>query len=334
MDMYGVDMKKILFIGPRFYNFETHIVNAIKKINFEVDFFNEKPELNIWFRIIQKLPKVVFEKYLDSYYQKIVNIKKQYDYVFIIRAEMIDEKYLNILKLNQKNAEFIMYQWDFVDNLPKLKSQIKYFDKIYTFDANDANTFNFKLKPLFFTNEHINKSKEKRENKYKVSFIGSHHSDRFEFIKLFKRVNHLDTKEFFYHLYRPRLSYIYNKYIKKNKMGDLNFKDLQSNIITEKDTLDILNNSNTVLDIHHVKQAGLTIRSLEALGLKKKLITTNPLINEYDFYNSNNIFQISRENPYVPEEFFTRDYKEINNNIYNSYCVDEWIKEFFNMDIK
>lgn len=325
-------MKKVLFIGPKFYNFEKHIINAIKKIDFQVDFFNEKPELNIWFRIIQKLPNIFFEKYLDKYYQKIVNLKVEYDYVFVIRAEMIDEKYLISLKDNQKNAKFIMYQWDFVDNLPKLKSQIKYFDKIYTFDANDASNFNFQLKPLFFTTEHINKSKEKKEDKYKISFIGSHHSDRFEFVKLFKKVNELDTKDFFYHLYRPKLSYIYNKYLSKNNIGSISFKDVQNKTITEKETLDILNNSNTILDIHHVKQTGLTIRSLEALGLKKKLITTNPLINEYDFYNQNNIFQITRENPYVPKEFFKRNYQEIDYKVYNSYCVDEWVKDFFEID--
>lgn len=325
-------MKKILFIGPKFYNFEVHIRKAIEKLNFEVDYYEEKPEVDIKFRLMQKMPKLFFDKYLDTYYKNIVLKTKQYDFVFVIRAEMINERYLKTLKQNQSKAKFIMYQWDFVANLPNLKSQIKYFDKIYTFDANDAKSFNFNLKPLFFTKEHIFKSQEKRENKYKVSFIGSHHSDRFEFIKLFQEINKLKKKDFFYHLYRPKLSYIYNKYIAKNNIGSIKYNELQSNVITEKETLDILNNSNVILDIHHVKQAGLTIRSLEALGLRKKLITTNPLITEYDFYNRNNIFQITRDNPYIPVEFFNREYQEIDTKVYNSYCVDEWVKEFFEMD--
>jgi hypothetical protein len=327
-------MKKVLFIGPKFYNFEVHIIKAIEKLNFDVDFYDEKPELNIKFRIIQKMPKIFFDKYLDVYYKSIVSTTKQYDFIFIIRAEMIKKEYLEVLKKNQKKAKFIMYQWDFYDNLPNIKSQIQFFDDIYTFDANDAKNNNFILKPLFFTNEHKNKSKETEKSLYKISFIGSHHSDRLEFIKKFMKINNLTKKDFFYHLFRPKLSYIYNKYIARNNIGDIKYKEVQSTIINEKETIEILSSSEMILDIHHIKQAGLTIRSLEALGLKKKLITTNPLIVDYDFYNKNNICLINRNNPIIPKSFFQNKYEDIPDNIYNSYCVDEWVKEFFMEEVK
>lgn len=322
-------MKKVLFIGPKFYNFEIHIIKAIEKLNFEVDFYNEKPEVNMKFRIIQKMPKLFLDKYLDVYYKKIISTTKQYDFVFIIRAEMIKEKYFRILKKNQKNAKFIMYQWDFYDNLPNIKNQLQYFDKVYTFDANDAKNHNLILKPLFFTLDHKYKAKNSVKYIYKLSFIGSHHSDRFEFIKKFIKINNFSKKDFFYHLYRPKLSYIYNKYIARNDIGDITYKEIQSKVINDKETLEILNSSEMILDIHHVKQAGLTIRSLEALGLKKKLITTNPFIVDYDFYNENNICLIDRENPKIPEYFYKTAYEDVPDSIYNSYCVDEWVKDFF-----
>jgi hypothetical protein len=332
MDIKGGILKKVLFIGPRFYGFETHIEESIQKLGFDVDFYNEKPELNMIFRIYQKMPKNIFNKYLEKYYQNIINIEKEYDFVFIIRAEMMYERYIKVLREKQKKAKFIMYQWDFYENLPHIQSQIKYFDQVYTFDENDAKNFHLKLKPLFYTNNHKLYASAEKNNKYKISFIGSHHSDRFEFINKFKIVNKLDEKDFFYHLYRPKLSFIYNKFFTKNDIGRIKYKEVQSDILSEKNTIDILSQSEMILDIHHVKQAGLTIRSIEALGLKKKLITTNPLIKKYDFYDENNVCLISRKNPIIPAYFFDYKYRELDTKVYDSYHVDEWVKEFFKVD--
>ena len=322
-------VKKVLFIAPKFYDFELHIHKAIENLGYEVDFYNEKPELTLFFRLMQKMPKSMFENYLDRYYMSIINSKRVYDVVFIIRAELIKPKYLKLLKERHSKAKFVMYQWDFYDNLPYIESQIKYFDRVYSFDKNDAEHFGLILKPLFFTEVHRQKAKERPSVKYKLSFIGSHHSDRFEFINYFMKINKLNKEEFFYHLFRPKLSYVYNKYFSKNNIVTLKYRDVESNMLSEKETLHILNSSNVILDIHHVKQNGLTIRSIEALGLKKKLITTNPLIKEYDFYNENNIYFISREEPIVSKEFFEREYEEIDEKVYNSYSVSEWVKEFF-----
>ena len=42
---------------------------------------------------------------------------------------------------------------------------------------------------------------------------------------------------------------------------------------------------NIILDIAHPHQKGLSFRPYEAMGLRKKLITTNKDITNYDFYN-------------------------------------------------
>ena len=44
-----------------------------------------------------------------------------------------------------------------------------------------------------------------------------------------------------------------------------------------------------VVDVENPGQHGLTMRSIEIIGLKRKFITTNPDIVNYDFYNSNNM---------------------------------------------
>ncbi len=321
---------RVLLIAPEFYDFEKCIINAIEYAGCSVDFYTEKPNENMLYRVLQKLNTNLFEKYLDSYFAKVINqtALKEYHLILVIRAEKIQPKWLIKLKEQQKQAKFIMYQWDFAKNLPLLKHQIDSFDHIYTFDGNDAKNYGFILKPLFFTNEHKKMANKSNSIKYDLSFVGAHHSDRFEFIQEMNKLLPQNHNRFFWYLYRSKLSYFYSKYCSARNIGKVKLKDIDAKILQPNETLKILAASNVILDMHHVEQNGLTIRSLEAIGLKKKLITTNPSIKNYNFYNDNNVLFINRDNPVIPQGFFDRKYKMLSEDVYNAYCVTEWVKEF------
>ena len=54
------------------------------------------------------------------------------------------------------------------------------------------------------------------------------------------------------------------------------------------------------------------MRTIEiALGMRKKSITTNLDIKEYDFYDKNNILIIDRKNPIINKEFLETNYHEL-----------------------
>ena len=71
------------------------------------------------------------------------------------------------------------------------------------------------------------------------------------------------------------------------------------------------------------------MRCIETLGAKRKLITTNQAILEYDFYDENNILIVNREAPEIPIEFFSKPYQEISSEIYEKYSLDNWIYTIF-----
>ena len=73
-------------------------------------------------------------------------------------------------------------------------------------------------------------------------------------------------------------------------------------------------------------QNGLTIRVIEALGAKKKIITTNQDIVNYDFYCPENIYIYNGEIN-LDSIFFQNDYKTIDEKIYNKYSLSNWLKE-------
>ena len=89
--------------------------------------------------------------------------------------------------------------------------------------------------------------------------------------------------------------------------------------------------SKIILDIAHPHQKGLSFRPYEAIGLRKKLITTNKDIVNYDFYNPNNIFVIEDiDNITIPLEFFKTDYQEIDIKLREKYHIKNWIHNIIN----
>ena len=80
-----------------------------------------------------------------------------------------------------------------------------------------------------------------------------------------------------------------------------------------------------VMDIESSTQTGLTMRTIEMIGLRKKLITTNKDIVNYDFYNENNIMIVDRENFKIDKVFFEKPYVNLDEKIYEKYALKNWI---------
>ena len=94
-----------------------------------------------------------------------------------------------------------------------------------------------------------------------------------------------------------------------------------------KDCYKFSENTKVVVDLVHKNQIGLSMRPFEALGLKRKLITTNTSIKDYDFYNPNNIFIIEDINNFdIPTSFFESEYEDIEQNISSKYHIKPWLE--------
>lgn len=93
----------------------------------------------------------------------------------------------------------------------------------------------------------------------------------------------------------------------------------------------IMHRSKAILDIQHPAQTGLTMRTIETLGIGRKLITTNTDIVNYDFYNEENILVIDRTNPVIPNSFIEHNAKEVSQQIYQKYSLNGWIEEIFGL---
>lgn len=328
----SLEGKKVLFIAPKFFGYEYEIKKEMEKLGAKVSYYDERPQnSNMMKALIRLNLKKIVKKKIDEYFNNIINESKneKYDFVFFIVPETISEKQLYTLKTLQGNAKFILYMWDSIKNKKNTKELIKYFDKIYTFDKTDLEEYKeFIFRPLFYINDY-KCIREKNNIKNDICFIGTAHSDRYHLLKNIEKQAIKNNLRYFYYFYFPSKIYFWIRRVFDSNFKNVKYKDFSFKSMSKKDLLSVISESNSVIDIQHPSQTGLTMRTLEILGAGKKLITTNKEIINYDFYDENNILIIDRKNPIINLDFFSKNYNEVDNKILEKYSLEFWIKKMF-----
>ncbi len=316
--------KKILFFSQYFFGYEKKITEKMKELGAEVSLYDEMSVNTSFERAMLKVSPRIFKGKTEKYYRNIINKEKgvPFDFVLFIDCEMPTMHVLQECRRAFSSAKFCLHMWDSIKNLKGVKGKFEFFDYISSFDREDSEREHLVFRPLFFSDEY--RACDDKENyKYNLSFIGTIHSDRYRIIKKLKRT----TDEFFIYSYlQSKFIYYFYKMTKKD-FRKTNIRDFKFDKIDSKTIADIVRESRGVLDIQHPKQTGLTMRTLEMLGMKKKFVTTNTDIRNYDFFDENNICIIDRVNPVVPDSFYTSNYKDISKDIYERYSIERWLLE-------
>lgn len=330
-DITSLRGKRILFLAPVFFGYELKIKLKMEEMGAIVDFYDVRSVTSAIARAFLKISPNIFMNKTNKYYEDILrnNHDKNYDYIFIVKCDMITSEILEHMKSTYKGAEFCLYLWDSVNNIPGIKSKLKYFDRILSFDRIDSNEFNnIVFRPLFYLDEYKKSGNNDDSiiNEIDLSFLGTMHSDRYAIIKRIEEIcRENDIKLFTFKYLQSKFVYYLYKITKKEyrntMLSDFSFEKMNANDISN-----IVSKSKVILDIEHPKQTGLTMRTIEMIGMKKKIITTNKDIINYDFYNSQNIAVIERDNINIPMNFFKSEYKNLDKEIYEKYSIQKWIE--------
>lgn len=323
---------KVLLIMPTFFDYPILIKEELCKLGYEVDFYDDRPSTNAFVKAIIRFKRDLINRYIKKYFESILNGigDKKYDVVLLISGQSLslNEEMIKKLRMIQGQAKFILYQWDSLTNFSYIKNVQKYFDKCYSFDREDVqkNT-NLKFLPLFYSRRYKNiGEKNNKDFLYDFSFVGTAHPKKYKFIsKMSEQLKVVYSKQFIYFFFPSILVFFYRKIVnpemKKAKYKEFNFISLK-----EEQMNNVISNSRCILDCAQSGQSGLTIRVLEALGAKKKLITTNMDIVNYDFYREENIY-VYDGNFNFNSKFFVLPYIDIDERIYKKYSLESWLKE-------
>lgn len=230
----------------------------------------------------------------------------------IIHASILTPAVVKYIRNINSSIRIIVWYWNPVDKSVNL-SKFKEFDcEIWVFDENDASKYSLNHNTqYYFKKIKLPKSK----NYYDISFIGGD-KGRIEILdELNKKISNLNLSTYFH--------------VTETKGIEEKYKGYYKPRIDYKDILKIISQSNAILDIVSEGQTGLTLRPLEALFFKKKLITNDISIAKRDFYNKNNIFILGKDNLQSITTFLNQPYENIDMSIVHKYDFDSWIERFF-----
>ena len=102
----------------------------------------------------------------------------------------------------------------------------------------------------------------------------------------------------------------------------------KKDFMSYKDILDLVNRSKCILDFCINETAGMSLRSLEALFMDKKVITNNMMYLQEKFYNEKNVFVFGNRDINSIESFLCDGIDEIEEGIKQEYLFENWISRF------
>ena len=324
------------------WNYDKEIVAALKAQNCNATHINignyKYKSFNDWFKNF--ISKTFFSKNLKIKYRQdyiLETLEKigSQDHILVLNPDLIQtECHLEIKKHTKR---YIAYLYD---SIARSKKPIEHllngiFDEIYSFDNDDCAKYGFiKMSNYIYLPESklitnlekryevitISSFDKRFESIYEIAHQLKNYKIKFQFILIGKNIS--------YKVLKFRINY----WIKHKKRiiieNDIKF---QSKKIGLDGLIAQYNNGNIILDLVQGKQTGLSFRVFEAMALKKKIITDNKAIKEYSFFNPANILVIENNKINLDPNFFNLPYQEIDNNIYEEYRIDSWVKKVFNI---
>ena len=314
--------QKICVVSFDHWNYDKHIVSTLNKMNYvshhiKIDGYQHA---SIKDKITNAFSKIFTGKNLKKIrrQQYIIDQLDQYgpqDQILVINPEVIDLEFH--LKIKKRCTKYIAYLYDSTERCPVNHLLNGVFDTIFSFDKKDIATYGFKETSNYI---YLPKKTEETPNTFDAVYVGSC-DDRFpELLDLAKDLKAKNINYKFKIIGKP-------KHINPLSKLHSNFIDFDNTKLNQAQLLDFYSSSKVIIDLIRDKQTGLSFRFFEALALNKKIITNNKNVENYNFYNANNIAFTNT----IPTTFFTTNYQPIPEAIYYKFTLEHWVKTVFNI---
>lgn len=221
------------------------------------------------------------------------------------------EPVLNMCSWINKKTRKMVWFWNSINDglnaaMHSMAEDIKWMKKvgceIATFDPFDASALDIKKCCQFFN--FSGAPKLDHEPQYDLYFIGNPRGKSRE--KILEEIMRTANSQ--------NLSF---NVLMRNKT--------MNGYVSYQENLLFAANSHCIVEIVRENQTGLSLRPLEAVAMKKKLITNNAFIKDYDFYCPENVFIWGEDNPERLSNFVSSPFKPLSEHILQEYDVNTWI---------
>lgn len=318
---------RVLLIAPRFFGYEREIVAELRRQHMQVDVLPDRPFDSPFMKAVMRFrPELGGHQAADRYFVKQILALgcEDYSIILVIQGEGVTTRTLSFLRGKYPKARMTFYTWDSIENKPFSKCSLSHYDRCSTFDPVDAKKYGMAFRPLFFSPGFDRPAAT--DFTYDLSFIGTVHSDRYRIVHTLAKQLPQDAKSFIYLYIQAPWMYdlrrVFTRNLAGSKRDEFRFDPLSKDVVQAT-----FFGSRAILDIEHPSQRGATMRTFETLGSRRKMITTNASLRNYDFYNSQNILIIDRSTPLLDRDFLKTPYVHIPEEIRTRYSLRQWVRE-------
>lgn len=320
--------KNILLLAWEFYDYPDMILDTIEQLGGSVTYINSVSSKSHLMMKLKKTIPFLNRQYENRTLETLAN--KSFDYLFVVNPALFEIQFLNKLEKIVKFNYKVAYLWDSINTFPEVTARFPLFDQIFSFDPDDCNQNDqLTFLPLFYEDRLADTSVHTDVD---FSFVGFAHSQRYDFTQKIRKLATKNNMTCDFRLYLPSVLYYLRGKFVTHIFDGAKASDFMFTPLSKLDTQKVMESSKVVVDMQLDNQVGLTMRTIETLGMKRKLITTNTNISKYDFYNPNNILIVARDNPQIPVSFVAGAYEDIPASIFRQYSLTSWVRTIFNLE--
>ncbi len=219
------------------------------------------------------------------------------------------------IKKRHPEKRVILWYWNpAVYTVPVRKAK-RSGAELWSFDPNDCLKYGLRYNSQFFMRENMLESNENTKTAVDVFYVGKD-KNRANILYWLKQFFDAKGISYYFHL-------VQNAGQSKNQYFDyknpMEYHEVLLNVVSSKAIIDLVSES----------QSGLTLRPIEALLYKKKLITNMKEIARFKIYNPKNVFILGVDNPedllaFINSPFDERDYE----SLCDYYMMEAWLERF------
>lgn len=301
----------IALVVPKTYDYAETIEDTLLKLGASVYCHQEWTEGVV----VGLLKRLGLYRWLNEWrWQRFIRSleQTQVDVLLVVRGSTLTPTLINRFSEHHQETHRVMYQWDSVQNHDYLLIA-PYFNRVITFDRADSETHGFEYKPLFFASDLTEFQSDSIEKD--LVFVSAYTQERQTFLQKLIEQCVISRIRLSYFQFQPLVARI-KSILKREKV------DASSKRMRRHDVYRMMATSKAVIDFHHDRQTGLTMRTIETLAMGKKLVTTNPSIQSEVFYRPEQVCVIDKTMPIFDVDWLNETYDAVD---MTGQRLDRWL---------
>ncbi len=260
--------------------------------------------------IKKKFGKKIKRKYND----KLTNIHE----TLIVFDSMVDIESLKWIKNNNPKARCVFAFWNPIESTGLDVEEIKRIGyDVWSYGTEQCEKYKVKQNYSFFCKSmYPQDDVNDLEKIYDICYVGKD-KGRLDKIKRIIKDNNWEAYKWFLYI---TADHFWQRFNKKEYNKTLKYISVQR----------IQASAKAILEIVPSQSVDITLRAIDAMVLKRKLVTDSKNAVNMDYYNKNNVFVIGSDDSGSLEDFLDLPYVPVDKEIVEQYEIENWIDRIIN----